>query len=75
MLFILKQIVGYLIGKQVFSKIIEIVTHYESATDMTGEQKRQLAIEEAGVVCKDLASNLLNFAIEAALVVIRKKFA
>jgi hypothetical protein len=68
----LKKIVEYLIGKDVFGKIQDLVGTLMLNTELTGDQKRELALSEAKTFGGEFATYLLNLSIEVAVTLLKK---
>jgi hypothetical protein len=69
----LEKSMNYLIGKDVFGKIKNLV--FEVATDevLTGIQKREKVINELKTMGVDFTSNMITVGIEAAVIMLKQK--
>jgi len=63
---IIESFARFILGGILFSRIKRIVSFY-SVEDITGEEKKQRAVEEARGIGIDISSWLLNLAIELAV--------
>lgn len=70
---ILKTIMNYIVGKDVFTKIQSLVTEVNSDTALTSAEKKEKVVAEAKSLGGDFATHLLNLAIEAAVALVKSK--
>lgn len=69
----LKQVMDYLVGKNVFGQVQKLVTEVAFDTTMSGAQKRDKVLSEAKNIGEGLATHILNLAIEAAVVLMKEQ--
>jgi len=70
---LLDKVMNYIIGKDVFGKIKDLVNNVALNNELSGAQKREKVIAEAKELGTDFASHMLNLAIEAAVVLMKEK--
>jgi len=69
---LLKKVMGYMIGADVFGQIQEIVAGVALDDSLSGAEKREQVVEQAKNMGKDFASHMLNLAVEAAVTLMRE---
>lgn len=72
---LLKTAINYIVGKDVFGKIQTLVADVALNDELSGAEKREKVLAEAKAIGGDFASHMLNFAVEAAVVLLKEKAA
>ncbi len=72
-IWLLKNVMNYIIGKNIFGKVQVLVADVALNDKLTGAEKRERVITELKSIEKDFASNMTNLAIEAAVVLLKEK--
>lgn len=70
---LLAQIMQYLVGKDVFGQIQKLVAEVAFNTTLTGAEKKAKVLAGLKDVGQDLATHLINLAIEAAVTLLKTK--
>jgi len=70
--YMLDKIITWLLGGDLFKKIKDIVLGL-SRTDVSGDEKRKIATEQAKLALGETANFLINLAIEAAVYLLKQK--
>ena len=70
---LLKQVMGFIVGRDVFGKIQTLVSDVALNEKLSGSQKKEKVLKEAKDLGKDFATHMLNLAIEAAVVLLKSK--
>lgn len=70
---ILKNVISYMIGNDVFGKIQKLVSDVALNTELTGSQKREKVLEEAKTFGGNFANHMLSLAVEASVMILKEK--
>jgi hypothetical protein len=71
-IFLLKRVVNWLVGGELFSQIIEIVEGLANET-ISSEEKRATAKRRIRAIGSSVSEFLINLALEAAVVILKSK--
>ena len=72
---LLKKVMGYIIGKDVFGQIQTLVSDVALDKDLSGAEKKEKVMQEAKKLGGDFATHMLNFAVESAVTLLKDKAA
>ncbi len=70
---LLSQVMGYLVGKDVFAQVQKLVLETALDTTLSGAEKRAKVLAGLKNVGEGLATHLLNLAVEAAVALLKSK--
>lgn len=70
---LLRRVMNYMIGADVFGKIQTLVSEVAFNDSLSGAEKREKVIEEAKNLGEDFASHMLNLAVEAAVTLMKEE--
>ena len=70
---LLKTVMNYIVGKDVFGNIQVLVEHVAKDEKMSGAEKKEHVLTKTKEIGSDFASHMLNFAVEAAVTFLKEK--
>lgn len=70
---LLEKVMNYVVGKDIFGKIKQLVADVALNSEMTGAEKKEKVLADAKEIGQDFASHMLNLAIEAAVMLLKDK--
>ena len=70
---LLKNVMNYIIGKDIFGKVQKLVTEVALDEKLTGAEKKEKVITSAKALGVDITTSALNLAVEAAVKLIKDK--
>lgn len=70
---LLKNVMNYIVGKDVFGKVQKLVTEVALDEKLTGAEKKEKVIASAKALGADITTSALNLAVEAAVKLIKDK--
>jgi hypothetical protein len=70
---LLKNVMNYIVGKDIFGKVQKLVTEVALDEKLTGAEKKEKVIASAKTLGADITTSALNLAVEAAVKLIKDK--
>lgn len=70
---LLKNVMNYIVGKDIFGKVQKLVTEVALDETLTGAEKKEKVIASAKALGVDITISALNLAVEAAVKLIKDK--
>lgn len=70
---LLKNVMNYIVGKDIFGKVQKLVTEVALDEKLTGAEKKEKVIASAKALGVDITISALNLAVEAAVKLIKDK--
>ena len=70
---LLEKVMNYLVGKDVFGRVQRLVAEVALSTTLSGSEKKAKVLEGLKDIGEDLATSLINLAIEAAVTLLKEK--
>lgn len=70
---LLKRVMGYIVGNDVFGKTQALVAEVALDDTMSGAQKKEKVMKEAKAFAAETKTHLVNLAIEASVALIREQ--
>ncbi len=70
---LLKNVMNYIVGKDIFGKVQKLVTEVALDEKLTGAEKKEKVIASAKALGADITTSALNLAVEAAVKLIKDK--
>jgi hypothetical protein len=70
---LLEKVMNYIVGKDVFGKVQNLVATVALDDTLSGEEKREKVKTEAKDLGTDFATHMLNLSVEAAVTLLREK--
>ena len=70
---LLKNVMNYIVGKDIFGKVKKLVTEVALDEKLTGAEKKEKVIASAKALGADITTSALNLAVEAAVKLIKDK--
>jgi len=70
---LLKNVMNYIVGKDIFGKVQKLVTEVALDEKLTGAEKKEKVIASAKALGVDITTSALNLAVEAAVKLIKDK--
>ena len=70
---LLKNVMNYIVGKDIFGKVQKLVTEVALDEKLTGAEKKEKVITAAKTLGADITTSALNLAVEAAVKLIKDK--
>lgn len=70
---LLKNVMNYIVGKDIFGKVQKLVTEVALDEKLTGAEKKEKVIAAAKTLGADITTSALNLAVEAAVKLIKDK--
>ena len=70
---LLEKVMNYLVGKDVFGRVQRLVAEVALSTTLSGSEKKAKVLEGLKGIGEDLATSLINLAIEAAVTLLKEK--
>ena len=69
----LEKVMNYMVGKDVFGQVKKMVEEVGLNKELTGAQKKEKVLEQAKGMGEDFASSMMNFAVEAAVTMLKEQ--
>ena len=69
----LEKIMNYVVGKDVFGQVQNIVATVALDENLTGPEKREQVTSKAKELGTDFASHMLNLSVEAAVTLLKER--
>jgi hypothetical protein len=70
---LLEKLMNYLVGKDVFGQIKNLVSDVALNQSLSGSEKKTKVLESLKGIGSDLANHLVNLAVEAAVTLMKEK--
>ena len=70
---LLKNVMNYIVGKDIFGKVQKLVAEIALDEKLTGAEKKEKVIASAKALGADITTSALNLAVEAAVKLIKDK--
>ena len=70
---LLKNVMNYIVGKDIFGKVQKLVAEIALDEKLTGAEKKEKVITAAKTLGADITTSALNLAVEAAVKLIKDK--
>ena len=70
---LLKNVMNYIVGKDIFGKVQNLVAEIALDEKLTGAEKKEKVIASAKALGADITTSALNLAVEAAVKLIKDK--
>lgn len=72
-IWLLKNVMNYMVGKNIFGKIQGLVADVALNDKLSGSEKKDKVITELKSIETDFKKDMINLAIEAAVVLLKEK--
>jgi len=70
---LLEKVMNYMVGKDVFGKVKNLVLKVALDESITGSEKREVVLTEAKDMGIDFAAHMLNLTVEAAVTLLKEQ--